>query len=113
MGLAGSGAPDGRNLQMRTRWTSLSAALVVAVVLAAPAFAQTATQDGYGTAAGTVQAQVDDGSSGPVAVSGDAGGGGLPFTGVDVALLACAGVLLVGAGICLQRLTRASGHGES
>jgi hypothetical protein len=91
------------------------AALVVALALAAPpaALAQTATQDGYGTDAGTVQTQVDDGSTGSAAVTRDGGGGSLPFTGLDLALLACAGVLLVGAGICLQRLTRVSDRGHS
>jgi hypothetical protein len=111
---------------MRVPLTSLFAVLVMALVLAAPAFAQTATQDGYSGVAGQVQAQVDEESSAPVAVtatdSGGGGGGGstastastgstgsLPFTGLDVALLAGAGLLLAGAGLGMRRLTRAPG----
>jgi len=85
------------------------AILVLAFVLAAPAFAQPSSQDGYTDQAGQVQAQVDEESSAPVAATGSGGGGGgsLPFTGLDVALIGGAGVLLVGAGIGMQRLTRA------
>jgi hypothetical protein len=84
------------------------AILVLALVLAAPAFAQPSSQDGYTDQAGQVQAQVDEESSAPVAATGSGGGGGgLPFTGLDVALIAGAGVLLVGTGIGMQRLTRA------
>ncbi len=94
---------------MKTRLTSMLAILVLALALAAPAFAQPSSQDGYTDQAGQVQAQVDEESSAPVAVTGSGGGGGgsLPFTGLDVALIAGAGVLLVGAGIGMQRLTRA------
>jgi hypothetical protein len=94
---------------MKTRLTSMLAILVLALVLAAPAFAQPASQDGYTDQAGQVQAQVNEESSAPVAVTGSGGGGGgsLPFTGLDVALIAGAGLLLVGAGIGMQRLTRA------
>ena len=94
---------------MKTRLTSMVAILVLALALAAPAFAQPSSQDGYTDQAGQVQAQVDEESSAPVAATGSGGGGGgsLPFTGLDVALIAGAGVLLVGAGIGMQRLTRA------
>ena len=92
---------------MKTRLTSMVAILVLALALAAPAFAQPSSQDGYTDQAGQVQAQVDEESSAPVAVTGSGGGGSLPFTGLDVALIAGAGVLLVGAGIGMQRLTRA------
>lgn len=97
---------------MKTRLTSLLAVVVLVLVMAVPAFAQNATQDGYSATAGQVQAQVDDESTTPVAVttSGGGGGGSLPFTGLDVALLAGAGVLLVGAGLGMRRLTRAPGH---
>jgi hypothetical protein len=101
---------------MKTRLISIIAILVVVLVVAAPAFAQTATQDGYSGTAGQVQAQVDDESSTPVAATtsgGDGGGGSLPFTGLDVALLAGAGVLLAGAGLGMRRLTRAPGGGPA
>jgi hypothetical protein len=91
---------------MKARLTSMIAILVVMLVVAAPAVAQTASQNGYSGTGGQVQAQVDDPSSTPVA-STDSGGGSLPFTGLDLALLAGAGVVLVGAGIGMRRLTRA------
>jgi hypothetical protein len=96
---------------MKTRTISIIAALVVMLVVAAPAFAQTASQNGYSGQGGQVQAQVDDNNTTPVAVSGSGGGGGggLPFTGLDVAMLAGAGLLLGGAGLVMRRLTRAPG----
>jgi hypothetical protein len=99
---------------MKTRLASILAIVVVVLVMAAPAFAQTATQNGYSDPAGQVQAQVDDESSAPVAVTGSGdGGGSLPFTGLDVALLAGAGLLLAGAGFGMRRLTRAHGAGPA
>jgi hypothetical protein len=100
---------------MKTRLTCVLAILVMGLVMAAPAFAQTSSQDGYTDQAGQVQGQLDDESSAPVAVTGSGGGGGgsLPFTGLDVALLAGAGVVLVGAGIGMQRLTRAPHGGQA
>jgi hypothetical protein len=103
-------------IQMKTRLISILAILVVVLVMAAPAFAQTAAQNGYSGPGGQVQAQVDDESSTPVAVAGSGGGdggGSLPFTGLDVALLAGAGVLLAGAGLGMRRLTRAPGGGTA
>jgi hypothetical protein len=79
---------------------SVITTLVVALALATTASAQQASQDGYLNSAGQVQAQVDQGGSG-----GDSGGS-LPFTGLDMALLAGAGALLVAAGFGVRRLTR-------
>jgi hypothetical protein len=101
---------------MKTRLTSLLAVVVLVLVMAVPAFAQNATSDGYSATAGQVQAQVDDESSAPVATTtsgGGGGGGSLPFTGLDVALLAGAGLLLVGAGLGMRRLTQAPGHSHA
>jgi hypothetical protein len=95
---------------MKTRLTSMIAILVVMLVVAAPAVAQTASQNGYSGTGGQVQAQVDDPSTTPVASTESGGGdGSLPFTGLDLALLAGAGVVLVGAGIGMRRVTRAPG----
>ena len=100
---------------MKTGFTSILAVLVLGLVLAAPAFAQTAGQDGYNDTARQVQAQVDDESTAPVAVTGSSGGGGgsLPFTGLDVALIAGAGMLLAAVGFGLQRLTQAPRGGHA
>ena len=89
---------------LATRLTATFAVLVLALALAAPAFAQTSSQDGYTDQAGQVQGQFD-------VTGGGGGGGSLPFTGLDVALFAGAGALLAAAGIGLRRLTRAP-HGN-
>jgi hypothetical protein len=91
---------------------SILAVTVVALALATSAFAQS-SQDGYTDNKGQIQAQVDNGgpSGGgttPVATSSD-GGGSLPFTGLDVAILAAAGLGLTAAGLGMRRLTRAHG----
>jgi hypothetical protein len=91
---------------------SILAVTVVALALATSAFAQS-SQDGYSDNKGQIQAQVDSGgpSGGgttPVATSND-GGGTLPFTGLDVAILAAAGGVLTAAGLGMRRLTRAHG----
>jgi hypothetical protein len=81
----------------------LSAITVLAlfVAMAGPAAAQ---QNGYAGTGGQVQTQVQDTGS---AAADDGTGGSLPFTGLDVALLAGAGLLLAGAGIAMRRVTRA------
>ena len=91
---------------------SIVAVIVVALALATSAMAQS-SQDGYSNNAGQIQAQVDNGgpSGGgttPVATSTDSGST-LPFTGLDVAILAAAGGLLTAAGLGMRRLTRAHG----
>jgi hypothetical protein len=84
----------------------LSAITILAlfVAMAVPA----AAQNGYSGTGGQVQTQVQDTGS---ATSGSgSGSGSLPFTGLDVALLAGAGLLLAGAGIAMRRVTRAPGQ---
>jgi hypothetical protein len=99
------------------------AALVAALVMAFPAVAvaQQSAQDAY-----KPQGQIEEdvggdqggvggspgagggvgGVAGQSAEAGPSGnaGGGLPFTGLDVALLAGAGTLLLGAGVGMRRL---------
>ncbi len=100
---------------------SVVAALALTLALATTAYAQSSI-DGYNDEGGRVQSQVqggqddnDGGDNGvvPASASSDgdeangASGGNLPFTGLDIALLAAAGGLLVGAGVGMRRLTRA------
>lgn len=73
--------------------------LALFVALAGPA----AAQNGYNGTGGQVQTQVQDTGS----AAADDGSGSLPFTGLDVALLAGAGLVLAGAGIAMRRVTRA------
>jgi len=99
-------------------------ASVIGVVLAftAPAYGQSATGDAYGHSGGGVLGAVNDGggnngSGGGVAGSGDAAPtqvvqaasseGSLPFTGLDLGLLAVGGLVLVGVGVTLRRVARA------
>jgi hypothetical protein len=74
--------------------------LALFVALAGPAAAQ---QNGYSGTGGQVQTQVQDTGT----AAADNGSGSLPFTGLDVALLAGAGLVLAGAGIAMRRVTRA------
>jgi hypothetical protein len=71
------------------------AAIAMALALASPAFGQSSVE-GYNDAAGQVQSEVNSTES----------GGSLPFTGLDVALLAGAGGLLAAVGLGMRRLTR-------
>jgi hypothetical protein len=78
---------------MRRRLTIFGVAL--ALVLAPAALAATPTQRGYGGSAGEVQQQVEREQ-----------GGTLPFTGLDLGLMAGGGVLLIVLGTGLWRVTR-------
>jgi hypothetical protein len=89
--------------------TAVVLALTLVLALATTAFAQSSV-DGYNDRAGQVQSDVDQGGTGGSGSSPTADtGGSLPFTGLDVALLAGAGGLLVAAGLGMRRLTRAPG----
>jgi hypothetical protein len=92
------------------------AAFVLVLALATTAYGQSAI-DGYNDGAGQIQNQVDQGGTGGTSGSGPVSAapaataddrGSLPFTGLDAALLAAGGGVLVAAGIGMRRLTRAS-----
>jgi hypothetical protein len=85
---------------------TLMLSFAFAVGVATLASAQTV--DGYTNQAGQIQTAVQGGADG----SGIAGtttdsGGSLPFTGLDLALLALAGGALVMLGIGMRSLTKA------
>ncbi len=82
--------------------TTVFAVLVLTLALAAPALGQSASRDGYVDSGSQVLSQVQDDGTPPSANSGST----LPFTGLDVGLLAAAGGLLVAAGLGMRRLTR-------
>lgn len=85
-------------------------------MLPATAMAQTPSDDGYDTDGPTVQNKIDE--SGPAAQNesgsdptpsastADSDRAGLPFTGMDLGLLAGAGVLLVGLGAGMRVILR-------
>jgi hypothetical protein len=93
---------------------SLIAALALMAAFATSSFAQSSA-DGYSDSAGQIQTQVAGGGGGGTPPAGtstvtpvsDSGGGTLPFTGLDVALLVGAGAALVAVGFGMRRLTRA------
>lgn len=76
------------------------AVLALSLALATTAYGQSSVQ-GYNNQAGQVQNDVAGSEQ-----AADTGGS-LPFTGLDVALLAAAGALLGAAGYGMRRLTRA------
>jgi hypothetical protein len=93
--------------------TTVIASLALVLALATTAYAQSSIQ-GYNDRAGQIQNEVEQGGgdvTSPVSAQGGAGGGGgsLPFTGLDIALLLGAGGVLLAAGLGMRRLTRAPG----
>jgi FlaG/FlaF family flagellin (archaellin) len=89
--------------------TFVVVALVLSLTLATTAFGQS-SKTGYSNQAGQVQSDVEGDTAQPVATNTSGGGGGsLPFTGLDVALLVGAGGVLVLAGLGMRRLTRSPG----
>ncbi len=98
------------------RLALLMAVVALALVVAVPAYAQNATSDAYAGKGGGIVGTVNSGNgsgNGPsasapqqVQVASSSGSGSLPFTGLDVGLLALGGVALVGVGIGLRRFAR-------
>jgi hypothetical protein len=88
---------------------SIVAALALVLALATTAYGQSSIE-GYNEQGGQIQSTVGQGGGGGggAPVSADEGGS-LPFTGLDIALLAAAGGLLAAAGLGMRRLTRAPG----
>jgi len=81
---------------------SVLAALALLWAFSATAQAQSSLQ-GYNDEAGQIQDTVQ--GTGPASVSDS--GGSLPFTGLDIALIAAAGGLLGAGGLAMRRLARA------
>jgi hypothetical protein len=94
------------------RLALLMAVVAVALAIAAPAYAQSAVSDTYAGRGGGIVGTVNSGNgpSAPapqqVQVANSGGSGSLPFTGLDVGLLALGGVALVGVGVGLRRFAR-------
>ena len=70
-------------------------------VAASPTLAAQVSQEGYTTPAGVVQSDVASGNT-----TRSTSGSQLPFTGLDVGLLAGAGAVLVLLGVGISRLAR-------
>jgi hypothetical protein len=80
--------------------------LIIALLALLGAFSATAqaqsSLEGYNDEAGQVQDTVQ--GNGPATVSDS--GGSLPFTGLDIALIAAAGGLIGAGGLAMRRLAR-------
>jgi hypothetical protein len=92
------------------RLALLLVVVAFALVAAGPAYGQSAVGDAYGGHGGGVLGDVQSGGNGPtsaptqVRVAND--NGSLPFTGLDIGLLALGGCALVGVGVGLRRFAR-------
>jgi hypothetical protein len=96
------------------------AAVIVALAVSAPAYGQSATGDAYGHSGGGILGAVDSGNGGgggggnagtstpapTQVVAATSTDGSLPFTGMDLGLLALGGVVLLGVGFGLRRVAR-------
>ena len=101
------------------RLALLMAVVALALVVVAPAYGQSAVGDTYGGKGGGIVGTVDSGDQGngqpagqpaaapqQVQVASTSDEGSLPFTGLDIGLLALGGVALVGVGVGLRRFAR-------
>ena len=106
---------------MRLSKKFLAGTISALMLLGAPsAMAASSAQTGYSKPGGIIQTEIDNGggnhnpgavieNSSPGGVTETHSSGSLPFTGLDVVLVAAAGGLLLGLGVAMRRLTRTSG----
>jgi hypothetical protein len=91
----------GRPEYMRNKFKLLFAVLAVTLLVAAPAYAQNPTQDAYSITAAKVQEQVSS--------TGSSDSGSLPFTGLQLTVVLAAGIVLLGTGLVVRRMSRSQG----
>ena len=107
---------------MRLSKKFLAGTISAIMLLGAPsAMAASSAQSGYSKPGGIIQTEINnsggdhnpaavtENSTPPGAVTETRSNGSLPFTGLDVVLVAVAGGLLLGLGVAMRRLTRTSG----
>jgi hypothetical protein len=106
--------------KMRLSKKFLAGTISAVMLLGAPsAMAANSAQTGYSKPGGIVQTEIDNGGGNhnPAAVTENSTPGGvtethssgsLPFTGLDVVLVAAAGGLLLALGLGMRRLSRSS-----
>jgi hypothetical protein len=97
------------------RLALITMVFAIAMLTAVPAYAQKSVGDGYGgLGAGAVNG-VSKGGGGGGSIAGvtaavpnqsSVATSSLPFTGLDIGLLAAGGIVLVGVGVGLRRFTR-------
>ena len=96
---------------MRIRNLIVGAILGVSLLVAAPAYAQNASQSGYSSPKGSIQEQITTQNDPPkkttvVVAQQEDTGSNLPFTGLDVMLIMAAGGVLLAMGFGIRRLSR-------
>jgi hypothetical protein len=119
---SGKDANGGRETnKMRLSNKFLAGTISALMLFGAPsAMAASSAQTGYSKPGGIIQTQIDNGggnhnpgavveTSNPGSVTETRSSGSLPFTGLDVVLVAAAGGLLLALGFGMRRLTRTSG----
>jgi hypothetical protein len=92
---------------MQVKYAITGAVICAAVLFAVPtAFAQSAAQHGYGHPAGSVEQELGTAQHHPVAKHDVTSDHRLPFTGLDLGLVVCAGGVLLAMGFGIRRLSR-------
>jgi hypothetical protein len=96
---------------MRLRKLIVGAILGASLLVAAPAYAQNASQSGYSSPKGSIQEQITTQNDPPrkttvVVAQREDTGSNLPFTGLDVMLIVAAGGVLLAMGFGLRRFGR-------
>ncbi|HET6447892.1 MAG TPA: hypothetical protein VFG31_02190 [Conexibacter sp.] len=84
------------------------AVVALALFVAVPAYGQGAVSDTYAGRGGGIVGSVNSGNgpSAPAPQQVVSSNSSLPFTGLDIGLLALGGVALVGVGVGLRRVAR-------
>jgi hypothetical protein len=97
---------------MRLKTLIVAAIVSASMLIAAPAFAQTASQ-GYSKPSGSIEERISTGTTPDphdpprVEVREEASNSELPFTGRDIGLIVAAGGVLLAMGLGMRRLSRA------
>lgn len=99
---------------MRLKNLIVGAIVCASMLIAAPAFAQTASQ-GYSKPSGTIEERIStnrtpdphDPPTTTIRAAQEEPGGELPFTGRDLGLIVAAGGVLLAMGFGMRRLSRA------
>jgi hypothetical protein len=91
----------------RRNIVGMVALLLLSMTLLAPAAFAQSSRDGYVEQGPSTLDQVGGGGGGQPPQAQASQGGELPFTGLDVGLIAIAGVSLLAMGFAMRRLTRA------
>lgn len=86
------------------RITAFLAVALMSLAFVSSAFGQSATESAYSGTAGVQQ--FGGPSNGQLASASTDEGSSLPFTGLDLGLIALAGVALVGTGLLVRRASR-------